>query len=221
MLGLAGFLGHVVDGRHDLLDGGMRGFERADDLLFRHFLRAGFDHDQAVLAAGHDEVDLALLALFEGRVDQELPVNQTDANARDRLLERNVREGQCRRRAREREDVGVVLGVGREDERDDLRLESPAGGEQRPNRPVDHAAREHFLLGGLALALEEAAGNASRRVGVFAVIDREREEVDALAWAVGAAGGDEHHRVARADNHRAAGLFGQLARFEPDGTLAD
>ena len=65
--------------------------------------------------------------------------------------------------------------------RDDLRLVAPARGEQRADRAVDQAAGEHFLFGGLAFALEEAAGDAARRVGVFAVVDGQREEVDALA----------------------------------------
>ena len=126
-----------------------------------------------------------------------------------------------RRRAGDGEHVGVVLGVGREHERDDLRLVAPAGREQRPDRPIDHAAGEHFLLGRLAFALEEAAGDAARRVGVFAVVDRQRQEVDAFARVRRVAGGDEHHRVAEAHDDRAVGLLGQLAGFEGDGLGTD
>ena len=63
-------------------------------------------------------------------------------------------------------------------QRDDLRLVAPAGREERPDRAIDQAAGEHFLFRRLALALEEAAGDASRGVGVFAVVDRQRQEVD-------------------------------------------
>ena len=111
--------------------------ERLDDLLLGHFLRARFDHHEAVLAAGDDEVELALLALLEGRVDDVLAVDEADAHAGDRLLERNLRERERGRRAGDREHVGVVLRVGREHERDDLRLVAPAGREQRPDRPID------------------------------------------------------------------------------------
>ena len=79
-----------------------------------------------------------------------------------------------------------------------------------------HAARQHFLLGRLAFALEEAAGDASRRVGVFAVVDRQRQEVDAFARAGRAARGDEHDRVAEADDDGAVGLLGELAGFESE-----
>ena len=63
-------------------------FERLDDLLLGDFLRARLDHHQAVLAAGDDEIELALLALLEGRVDDVLAVDEADADAGDRLLER-------------------------------------------------------------------------------------------------------------------------------------
>ena len=68
----------------------MRRFERFDDLFLGHFLRARLDHDEAIFAAGDDEIELALLALLEGRIDDELAVDETDADARDRLLERNL-----------------------------------------------------------------------------------------------------------------------------------
>ena len=86
-------------------------------------------------------------------------------------------------------------------------------------------ARQHFLLARLAFALEEAAGDPARRVGVLAVVDRQRQEVDALARVRRGAGGHEHHRVARAHDDGAVRLLGQPAgldrqRLSPDGDVA-
>ncbi len=149
--------------------------------LFADFLGAGLDHHDRVLAARDHEVERALLALLVGRVDDVLPVDLADAHAGDRLLERDARERERGRRAGDRQHVRVVVRVGRQHQRDDLRLVAPARREQRPDRPIDHAAGQHFLLGRLALALEEPAGNAARRVGVFLVVDRQRKKVDAFA----------------------------------------
>ena len=107
-----------------------------------------------------------------------------------------LRERQRGGSAGDGEHVRVVLGVGGQHERDDLRFVAPARREQRADRPVDDAAGQHFFFRRLAFALEEAAGNAARRVGVFAVVHRQRQEVDAFARAGGAAGGDQHHRIA-------------------------
>ena len=49
--------------------------------------------------------------------------------------------------------------------------------------PVDQAAGENFFFGGTSFALDEAAGNLPGGVGVFAVIDGEREEARARLWA--------------------------------------
>ena len=77
------------------------------------------------------------------------------------------------------------------------------------------------FFGGFALALEEAAGNPSRRVGVLTVIDRQRQKIDPLARVGGTAGRDEHDRVAKADDDGAARLFRELAGFEPECVVAD
>ena len=218
---LAGFLGEVVDHGDDLLDRGVRGVERGDDLLLGYFLGAGLDHHQAVLAADHDEVELALFALLEGRVDDVLTVDQAHADRGDRLLERHIGQRQRHRGAGDRQHVGVVLLVGGQHQRDDLRLVAPAGREQRPRRAVDHPAGQHFFLSHLAFALEEAAGDTAGRVGVFTVVDGQRKEVDAFARVRRVARGDEDHRIAEANDDRAVRLFGELAGFETEGVLSN
>jgi hypothetical protein len=150
-LGLAGLRGEGVDAGDDLLDRGVAALERLDHLVFRHFLRARLDHHDAVLGAGDDEVERAALPLLEGRVDDEVAVGEADADAGERAALRNARQRQRRRGAGDREHVGIVVGVGRDDERDDLRLVAPAVGEERADRAIDQAAREHFLFGRLAL----------------------------------------------------------------------
>ena len=80
---LARFLRQRVDAGDDLLDRGVRVLERLDHLLFGDFLRAGFDHHDRVLAARDDQIEPAAAALLEGRVDQELAVDQADAHAGD------------------------------------------------------------------------------------------------------------------------------------------
>ena len=213
-LGLSGPDGQVVDARAQLLDGLMCGLEACQRFVFRDFLRPGFHHDDAVLAAGDHEVEPALAALLERGVDDVSAIDQADAHTGDGLLERHVRQREGCGGAGDGEHVGVVVLVGREHKRDDLRLEAPAGREQRTDGPVDDAAGQRLFLGGLALALEEPAGNATRRVGVLAVVDGQRQEVNAFAGAARAAGRDEHHGVAHADDHRAVGLLCPLARLD-------
>ena len=53
----------------------------------------------------------------------------------------------------------------------------PDGKSGRIGRSMQRLVSTSFSAG-FAFALEEAAGNASRRVGVFAVVDGQRQEVD-------------------------------------------
>src|SRR4029077_20441995 len=128
-----------------------------------------FDHHDAVFAAGGDEVEFADLALRERRVDDEVALDEADADARNRLLEGNLGERQRGRRAGDGHDIGVVLAVSGQDEGDDLGLVAPAFGEERPDRSIDDATGQHFLFRRFAFALEETTRDAPGRVRVFAV----------------------------------------------------
>ena len=112
-------------------------------------------------------------------------------------MERNVGDGQRAGGAVDAEDVGIIFRVGGKHEGDDLGFALEAFGEQRADGAVDLAAGENFALAGTAFALDEAAGDASAGVGVFAVIDGEGEEVDAFAGIGIGDGGGENDVVAQ------------------------
>ena len=114
----------------------------------------------------------------ERRVEHVLAVDIADAGPADRAHERHAGDGQRRRGADHRHDVGIVLHVVASAVHDDLRLVAVAVGEQRPDRPVDQARGQHFLLGRPALALEEAARDLAGGEGLLLVVDGQREEIE-------------------------------------------
>ena len=186
----------------------MAEFDGVDDHFFADFFRAGFDHHDAVGGADDHDVHQALAHLVVGGIDDELSVDLADAHRADRSEERNVGKRERGRGAVDAEHVGIVTAVGREHEGDDLRLALESLGEHGTHRAIDLAAGEHFALAHAAFALDEAAGKASAGVGVFAVIDGEGKEIDALA-GIGVRGrGGEHDVIAQADYGRAVGLLG-------------
>ena len=71
----------------------------------------------------------------------------------------------------------LVLAVIAEHLGDHVDLVVEALGEQRADRPVDQAAGQRLLLGGAALALEEAARDAPGGREFFLIVDGEREEI--------------------------------------------
>ena len=94
-------------------------------------LGAGLDHHDRVAGAGHDQVELRLLDLAVGRVDDELAADPADPDGADGAGERDLADRQRGRRGDRAEDVGLVLLVGREDRDDELDVVLVALGEER------------------------------------------------------------------------------------------
>ena len=208
-------------GRHDPAHGLVAEEDRVDQGLLGHLAGAALDHDDRVVAAADDEVEVGLVALRVGRVQDELPVEPSHAHGADRRVEGNGRAGQGDGRPVDGQDVGVVLAVGREDERDDLGLVVEALGKQRPHRPVDEARGQDLLLGGPALPLEPAAGDPSRGVRGLAVVDGQGEELGVLLGLLVEDGRGQHDRVAVAHDGGAVGLLGELADLDVEGLVSD
>ena len=95
--------------------------------------------------------------------------------------ERHPRQQQRRRGADHRRHVGIVRAVGRDRARLDLHLVAIPLGKERPDRPVDQPRGEDFLGGRPPLALDEAAGELARGIGLLAVVDGQREEIEPFA----------------------------------------
>src|SRR5262249_32621224 len=84
------------------------------------------------------------------------------------------------------------------------------------DRTVDQAGDQRLLLGRSAFALEIAARDAARRVGLFLVVAGERQEIDARLRVLGGHDGGEHRRFAVGRNDGAVGLTGYLAGLEDE-----
>ena len=135
-------------------------------------------------------------------------------------LEGDVADRQGGRRGDRADDVGVVLLVRRQDGHHDLHVVLVALGEERPDGPVGQAGGQDGRLGRARLALDEAAGDLARGVHALLEVHRQGEEVEARA-RVRPVGRPQHHGVAVADGHRAAGEPGETPGFDGQRTSAD
>ena len=190
----------------------------AEHDVFVEFLGFRLHHQHGVGGAGDDEIELGFDHFVERRVEHIFVVDEADARGADRALEGRARQRQRRGGGHHRQNVGIVLHVMRQHGDDDLGLVAPAIDEQRADRPIDQAGDQRLLLGGPAFALEIAAGNAARGIGLFDVVDGQRQEVDAFAGRLGGDDGGEHDGLAIGRQHGAVGLTGDLSGFKPEGT---
>src|SRR5208282_4025691 len=202
-LRLADLAAQLFDGGTDLLDFGVRKFDRVHHRLFLYFFRARLDHANRIGGAYDHDVEQAVTHFGVGGIGDEAAFDQADTHGAERAEKRNIGEGQGGGSGVDAADIGIVFRVGGQDKGDDLGLAPEAFGEHRTDRPVNLAAGESLALAHAPFALDKAAGDASAGISVFAVVDGERKKVDALAgFGIGGRGG-EHHVFAEAHDGRA------------------
>ncbi len=188
--------------------------------LFGNFLRARLDHHDRIRRAHHHDVYLAVAHLTVGRVGDKLPIHISHAHRADRAQERDIGDGQRRRSAVNGGHVGIILCVGRQHERNHLRLALEPLREQRPHRPVNHPAGQNFALARPPFAFDKSAGNSPAGIGVLAVVHGKWKEIDPLARLGIRDRGGKHHVVAYPHDGCAMRLLGNLACFKFKGFTA-
>ena len=191
-------------------------YDGAEHDVFRQAIGLRFDHQHGRVRAGDDQVELGLGQRTRSRVQDVLAVNVTDARGADRALERHA--GNCQRSgcAEQCRDVRINIGIKRDYRRDDLDLVLEALRKQRAQWPVDQAADQRFFLAGAAFALEEATRDLAGSIGLFLVVDRQREKVPARICLLATYRGDEDDGVANACHDGAIGLTRDFTGFEGD-----
>ncbi len=174
-----------------------------------------FDHDDSLVRAGDDQVQIALLEFIHGRKGNELAIDTGDPHRPDGTLEGRLGQQQRGRRADDRRHIWVILPVGRDRAGLDLHLVAIPLREEWTDRPVNQPGGEDFLGGRPALALDETAGEFAGGIGFFSVIDGQWKEIEALATR-GGHGRDQRHGVANPHDHSPAGLLGQKTGLQTD-----
>ena len=217
----AGFVGQFVDRGDRGLHLGVAEHDRAQHDVFGQFHGFGLDHQHGGLGAGDDQVERRILQLRMGRVEHIFAVEEADARRAHRAVERQTGQRQRGRRPDQRGDVGADFGVGRHHGGDDLHFVEEALREERADRTVDQARNQGFAFRRAAFALEETAGNAAGGVGLFLIVDGQREEILARLDFVLGDHGDQHHGVVHVDDDGAGSLAGDFTGFQGDLMTAE
>ena len=217
---LAGFRHQLTNSRSDLLAALMAEFDGRQHLGLGGQRGSSFDHDDAVIGSGHDDVELGFAQLGVGGVGDQPPVDRSDGHRREGVLEGDVGKGQGGAGAGNGQRGRIHFGIRGQHHADDLRLAGIALRKQRAEGPVDHAAGKDLPLGGAPFALDEAARKASGGVGGLTVVDGERKKRDTGFWPRGTTRGHQNDGVAHTDDHSPVGLSSNFACFQAEGSTS-
>ena len=219
--GLAGLGNEFVD----RIDGDLH-FAVAEDhgvehRLFREDVGFRLNHQHGALGAGNHEIKARGLELFGRGIHDELVVDVAHAAGADRAAEGDAGNGEGGGCAEHGRNVRINSRVGRENVNDDLHFIEESVREERADRTVDQTARQRFLFGGTAFALEEAPGDAAGCVGLFNVVNGKREEVLTGLGFLLADDRRENDRVIHAADNGAGGLASDFTGFERHVMIAE
>ena len=119
-------------------------------------------HHDGVATGCHGQVQFRGFALSKGRIDHELAADPSHAHAGKRARPRQIGKMKRRRGAGHGQHVGRVFPVGRQNHGDDLGVEAPSLGKERPAGPVDDPRGQHLGFSQPSFALEVAAWDLAR-----------------------------------------------------------
>jgi len=135
-LGLADLCNDTVDECAELLDLLVSGHDSAEHNVVSNFLRACLDHNDLLKRTCNGQLEVALLTLLEIGVDDDVSVNQTNVNACDRSVPRNVGDGKSDGCAEHSCDLRLAVGLDGENEEIDSYVVTKILGEKRTDRSV-------------------------------------------------------------------------------------
>ena len=194
--------------------------DRTEHDLFGQLLRFGLHHQHRRLGTGHDQIQLRLGQLGNGRIEHVLAINVANTGGAHRAIEWNTCNTQRSRRANHRRDVRIDVRVDRQHMQNDLHFIEIPFREQRTNRAIDQARGQRLFFRRTAFALEKAARNTAGCISFFDVINGQWEKILTGLGVLACHNGGKNHGVFDRDHHGAGRLARDLAGFQGDSVLA-
>ena len=222
-IGVGGLVGELlfadlgddaVDEFDDFLVRFVSGHDGVEHDVFRDLVTAGLDHGDQVFRGRDGQFEVGSGSLLEGRVDDDLAVDETDLNGGDGAVPRDVGDGNGGGDADGGRYLGGAVRVDAHDRRDDGAVVAQVLREQRTDGTVDAAGRKDRLFRRSALSSLEGAGDTADGVHFLLEVDGEREEIDAFPGFVRCGHGAEHDRFAIAGQDGGVGELSHFAGFQ-------
>ena len=215
-IGLAAFGLQFIDGVDHHLHLFVAEHHSAQHHVFGQGVSLGLHHQHGPLGAGHGQVQPGFGDLGIAGVEDIFAIDITDPRGADGAggqTERHAGEGEGGGGADQRGQFRIHIRIQRQDGTDDLHLLAETLGKQGTQGTVNKTGGEGFLFGRTAFAPEKTAGDLAGGVGLFLIIDGQREEIAGGPRIFIADGGDQHHGLGHMNDHRAGGLAGNFAGF--------
>ena len=194
----------------------VRELDSSEHHLLGHLLHLALDHQNIVDGTADHDVQIGVLHLREGRVDDVLTADTGHTHLRNRTAERDVRNSQCSRCGQSGQSIGLNIFVRRNQVYGHIYLGVIVRRKQGTQRTVDQTGYEDLAVVSLALTLHEAAGIATASGIFLLILHLERHKIGVGFRVLGGYHRSQEHRISHLHHDGAVGLLGQFARFDHD-----
>ena len=151
-------------------------------IVIRYAVSTCLDHSNSCACWSNCCCHLRNLSLLLCRVDDVLTVNHTYRTTRDRSVPRNIRNWNCNWSTDHGNNFRLTVGINAHYRTNDWNIVSHALVKKRTDRTVDYTACEDSLFRRSALSFEVRTGDFAYCVHLFFIVNRKREEINALSW---------------------------------------
>ena len=186
--------------------------------FFGNFFSTSFYHEDCVFGTSNSKVQKTCASLFNGGVDDEFAINQTNANTSDGAFERNVRNGECARSTNHCRHIRSVVRVNGNCSCNDLYVIMVAIGEHRTNRTVNQTAGQNSLFARTTFTFNKATRNFTNGIHFFFKINGQREKVYTFTGCFGAGYCYYYCSITVTNQYSAICLFSNFASFNGKGS---
>ncbi len=176
-------------------------------LRLRNLICSGFDHDHFLPGGCNGQVQVAVLPLFLGGIDDKHAVNHPHLGHGTGTVEGDVRNAGCNRGAQHGHQLRAAFRVHAHYHVVQCHVIAVILRKQRAHGPVNDTAGQNRILAGLALSLVEAAGNLPHSIHLLLKFHTQGKEIDSLPGFLGCGCGRKHHRIAVMHKRTSVGLF--------------
>ena len=190
--------------------------DRLQHLLLRNFACSSFNHYNRIAGTANNDVQTAVGHLGHTRIDDKHVIDEADTHRRNGAGKGNLGAAQSRGRTNQCANVRIVVLVGREDGRNDLRFPPESLRQKWPETPIHEARRESRLLGGSSFTTDEAAGYLACGVELLFVINRQGHEIHSPNGLRCKARRHENDGVSVANENGGIGLLSEAARLHAE-----
>ena len=211
MLRLTHFFHDLIDKSDNRLVYLMSLVDSFQHLVLRHLIGSRLDHHHLLCGGCNRHFQIALVPLLLRRIHDQLTIDHSHLCHGTGAVKGNIGNARCDRRTQHGHQLRTTCRVYAHDHIIQSHVIAVVLREQRTHRPVDHAARQHCILGSLTFSLVKTTRNLTHGIQLLFIFYAAGKEIDPFSRFLGRRSRGQHCRLTVLHESASVRLFAYSA----------